>query len=39
MNFKCTAIKSPQDSRDYIADKMLAPITTFPTDLDLRPNL
>lgn len=39
MNFKCTARKSPQDSRDYVADKMLVPITTFPTDLDLRPNL
>ena len=39
MNFKCTARKSPQDSRDYIADKMLVPITTFPTDLDLRPYL
>jgi len=39
MNYKCTTIKSPQDSRDFIADEMLVPITTFPTDLDLRGSL
>ena len=39
MNFKCTTIKSPQDSRDYIADRMLTPITSFPIKLDLRTQL
>ena len=37
--FKCSSIPSPEDNRDYIADKILAPIDIFPPELDLRPKL
>ena len=39
MNFKCLVVPSPEDTRDYVADKILTPITTFPGELDLRSEL